>query len=130
VLEKTNNIICQNNDSAMFVTVFLVFYDVSSGKLAAGGHCASLIIDPDGTSRQWATTHGPALGFMEELHYKEETVDLEVGQTLFLYTDGITEAMSLDQELFGLDKLQDLLKRKRELISQRIFLNSRMLYFG
>ena len=100
VLEKANNIMCQNNDSGMFVTVFLAFYDVSSGKLTAtnGGHCASLIIDIDGTSRQWATTHGPALGFMEGVHYKEETVDLEVGQTLFLYTDGITEAMSLDKE--------------------------------
>ena len=122
VLEKANNIMCQNNDSGMFVTVFLAFYDVSSGKLTAtnGGHCASLIIDIDGTSRQWATTHGPALGFTEGVHYKEETVDLEVGQTLFLYTDGITEAMSLDKELFGLDKLQDLLKRKHDFKLDRL----------
>ena len=122
VLEKANNIMCQNNDSGMFVTVFLAFYDVSSGKLTAtnGGHCASLIIDIDGTSRQWATTHGPALGFTEGVHYKEETMDLEVGQTLFLYTDGITEAMSLDKELFGLDKLQDLLKRKHDFKLDRL----------
>ncbi|MGD9132483.1 MAG: SpoIIE family protein phosphatase, partial [Desulfobacterales bacterium] len=114
VLEKANNIMCQNNDSGMFVTVFLAFYDVSSGKLTAtnGGHSASLVIDRDGTSREWATTHGPALGFMEELPYKEETMDLKVGQTLFLYTDGVTEAVSPGNELFGLDRLQELLKRK------------------
>jgi len=116
VLEKANNIMCQNNDSGMFVTVFLAFYDVSSGKLIAtnGGHSASLIIDLDGTSREWASTHGPALGFMEELPYKEETIDLKVGQTLFLYTDGVTEAMSPGNELFGLDRLQGLLKRKHD----------------
>jgi sigma-B regulation protein RsbU (phosphoserine phosphatase) len=52
---------------------------------------------------------------MEELKYKEETVDLDVGQTLFLYTDGVTEALSPDKELFGLDKLRDLLKRSHDL---------------
>ena len=122
VLEKANNIMCQDNDSGMFVTLFLAFYDVSSGKLTAtnGGHSASLIISPDGTSREWATTHGPALGFMEELPYKEEIMDLEVDQTLFLYTDGVTEAMSSGNELFGLDRLQELLKRKHDFKLDRI----------
>jgi sigma-B regulation protein RsbU (phosphoserine phosphatase) len=122
VLEKANNIMCQNNDSGMFVTVFLAFYDVSSGKLTAtnGGHIASLIINHDGTSREWAATHGPALGFMKELPYKQETMDLEVDQTLFLYTDGVTEAMSPGTELFGLDRLQELLKRKHDFKLDRI----------
>lgn len=122
VLEKANDIMCQNNDSGMFVTVFLAFYDVLSGKLTAtnAGHSASLIIDLDGTSREWATTHGPALGFMEELPYKEETVDLKAGQTLFLYTDGVTEAMSPGNELFGLDKLRGLLKRKHDFKLDRL----------
>ena len=122
VLEKANNIMCQDNDSGMFVTLFLAFYDVSSGKLTAtnGGHIASLIINHDGTSREWAATHGPALGFMEELPYKEEIMDLEVDQTLFLYTDGVTEAMSSGNELFGLDRLQELLKRKHDFKLDRI----------
>ena len=116
VLEKANNIMCQNNDSGMFVTVFLAFYDVSSGKLTAtnGGHNTSLIIDPDGTSREWTPCHGPALGFMEDVDYQEETMDLKVGQTFFLYTDGVTEAMSPGNELFGLDRLKGLLKRKHD----------------
>jgi phosphoserine phosphatase RsbU/P len=122
MLEKANNIMCHNNDSGMFVTVFLALYDVSSGKLTAsnGGHSASLIIKHDGTSREWAATHGTALGFMEELPYKEETMDLEVNQTLFLYTDGVTEAMSPANELFGLDRLQELLKSKHDFKPDRI----------
>ena len=117
VLEKANNIKCKNNESGMYVTVFVAFYDVLSGKLTAtnAGHSAGIIIDPDGASREWAATHGAALGFMEDLPYKEETVDLEAGQTLFLYTDGVTEAMSPDDELFGLDNLRDLLKGKHDL---------------
>ena len=123
VLEKANNIMCHNNASGMFVTVFLAFYNVLSGKLTAanGGHSASLIINSDGTSRQWATTHGPALGFMEELPYKEETMDLKVGQILFIYTDGVTEAMSPGNELFGLDRLQGMLKKKHDFKLDRLF---------
>ena len=117
VLEKANNIMCQNNESGMFVTVFLALYDTSSGKLTAanGGHSASLIIDPEGVSREWAPTHGTALGFMEDLPYEEESVNLEVGQTLFLYTDGVTEAMSPDDELFGLANLREMLNSKHDL---------------
>ncbi len=109
-------------DEHFAVTVFLAFYDVSSGKLTAtnAGHSASLIIDPDGACREWATTHGAALGFMEDLPYKEETMDLGVGQTLFLYTDGVTEAMSPGKELFGRDRLQELLKRKNDLKLDRL----------
>ena len=122
MLEKANSLMCQNNDSAMFVTVFLALYDVSNGKLTAsnGGHNACLIVDRDGTSREWASHHGPALGFKEELAYKEETIDLEAGQTLFLYTDGVTEAMSPDDELFGLGRLQEQLERKHDLELDRI----------
>lgn len=117
VLEKANSVMCQNNDSGMFVTVFLALYEVSTGKLVAtnAGHSASLIIDPDGASREWATPHGAALGFMEDLLYKEETMDLDVGRTLFLYTDGVTEAMSPDEKLFSLDNLRDMLSRKNDL---------------
>jgi sigma-B regulation protein RsbU (phosphoserine phosphatase) len=116
VLEKANNIMCQNNDSGMFVTVFLALYDVSSGKLTAsnGGHSPSLIVNQDGRSREWSTTHGPALGFAEAIAYNEETLDLEPGQTLFLYTDGVTEALSPFTELFGLDRLQELFKGKHD----------------
>jgi serine phosphatase RsbU (regulator of sigma subunit) len=122
VLQKANNIMCQNNESGMFVTVFLAFYDVLSGQLTAtnAGHSAGLIIEPDGTSREWAATHGAALGFMEDLPYKEETMNLKAGRTLYLYTDGVTEAMSPNNQLFGLDRLRDLLKINRDLKLDRL----------
>ncbi|MDJ0817908.1 MAG: SpoIIE family protein phosphatase [Desulfobacterales bacterium] len=115
VLAKANNVLCQNNEAGMFVTVFLAFYEVSSGKLTAtnAGHSAALLVDSDGSSSEWASTHGAALGFMEDLSYKEETVELEAGQTLFLYTDGVTEATSSAEQLFGLDKLRGILEEKR-----------------
>jgi sigma-B regulation protein RsbU (phosphoserine phosphatase) len=65
VLEKANNAMCQNNEAGMFVTVFLAFYNVLSGELTAtnAGHSAGLIINPDGSSREWARTRGAALDF-------------------------------------------------------------------
>jgi sigma-B regulation protein RsbU (phosphoserine phosphatase) len=57
---------------------------------------------------------------MEELPYKQETMDLKVGQTFFLYTDGVTEGMSPGTELFGLDRLQELLKSKHDFKLDRI----------
>jgi sigma-B regulation protein RsbU (phosphoserine phosphatase) len=52
---------------------------------------------------------------MEDLPYKKETMCLEAGQTMFLYTDGVTEAMSPDNELFGLANLREMLNRKHDL---------------
>ena len=115
VVAKANNVLCQNNEAGMFVTVFLAFYEVSTGKLTAtnAGHSAGLIVESDGSSSEWASAHGAALGFMEDLTYREETVKLEAGQTLFLYTDGVTEATSSAEQLFGLDKLRRMLMEKR-----------------
>ena len=115
VVAKANNVLCQNNEAGMFVTVFLAFYEVTTGKLTAtnAGHSAGLIVESDGSSSEWASAHGAALGFMEDLSYREETVKLEVGQTLFLYTDGVTEATSSAEQLFGLDKLRRTLMEKR-----------------
>ena len=59
-----------------------------------------------------AYTNGAARGFMEDLPYKEESLSLNVGLTLFLYTDGITEAVSPNKELFGLDRLREILQNK------------------
>jgi sigma-B regulation protein RsbU (phosphoserine phosphatase) len=117
VLAKANNVLCQNNEAGMFVTVFLAFYEVSSGRLTAtnAGHSPALLVDSDGSSSEWASTHGAALGFMEDLPYTQESVNLEAGQTFFLYTDGVTEATSSADELFGLDKLRVLLAQKRSL---------------
>lgn len=110
VLTETNDLLCEGNDTGMFVTAFLAYYHLSTGRLtySNGGHNPALLFGPNGDSRELARKHGPALGVRSGLMYKEDVDTLEHGQILVLYTDGVTEACSPDDELFGVDRFTEL----------------------
>ncbi len=107
-LAEVNNLLLEGNDTAMFVTVFYVAYDPATGKFtyANGGHNPPLVVHADGSSETLPMTGGVALGLVSGLEYEQETAELAPGDTLFLYTDGVTEAMNGDSEEFGMDRLQ------------------------
>jgi sigma-B regulation protein RsbU (phosphoserine phosphatase) len=110
VLTETNDLLCEGNDTGMFVTAFLAYYHLSTGRLtySNGGHNPALLFGPNGDSRELARKHGPALGVRSGLMYKEDVDTLEHGQILVLYTDGVTETCSPDDELFGVDRFTEL----------------------
>ncbi len=110
VLREVNNLLEEDNESAMFVTVLYAEYDPATGELAYanGGHNAPLIFREDGSSTLLPLTDGVALGLMPGLEYRQKTVTLSPGDTLVLYTDGVTEAMSPDNEEFGLKRLREI----------------------
>ena len=110
VLTETNDLLCEGNDTGMFVTAFLAYYHLSTGRLtySNGGHNPALLFGPNGDCRELARKHGPALGVRSGLMYKEDVDTLEHGQILVLYTDGVTEACSPDDELFGVDRFAEL----------------------
>jgi len=107
VLYRVNNLLSQHNDAAMFVTVFLGYLDLESGLLtyANAGHNPPLIkhaIEP------WETLQCPAsfvVGGLADTHYQQACVRLGAGDSLLLYTDGVTEATASDLELYGEDRL-------------------------
>ena len=103
-----NNLLLEGNETAMFVTVFYVAYDPATGRFtyANGGHNPPLVVHADGSSETLPLTGGVALGLVPGLEYEQQTAALAPGDTLFLYTDGVTEAMNGDSEEFGLDRLQ------------------------
>ena len=108
VLAEVNNLLLEGNETAMFVTVFYVSYDPATGRFtyANGGHNPPLVVHADGSSETLPLTGGVALGLVPGLEYEQQTAALAPGDTLFLYTDGVTEAMNGDSEEFGLDRLQ------------------------
>ena len=110
VLHEVNNVLEEDNESAMFVTVLYAEYDPVTGELAYanGGHNAPVIFHEDGSSTLLPLTDGVALGLMPGLEYRQETVTLSPSDTLVLYTDGVTEAMSPDNEEFGLERLREI----------------------
>ena len=110
VLGEVNTLLTDNNDTIMFVTLLYAVFDPNTGVLtyANGGHCNPLVVHTDGSSEELTHTKGVALGVMPDLEYLENHVTLEPGDTLILYTDGVSEAMNSDEEEFGTERLQEL----------------------
>ena len=108
VLQEVNDLLNNENEAAMFVTVFYVVYDPATGEFtyANGGHNPPLVIHADGSSDLLPLTNGIALGVAPGIEYEQKTVVLAPGDTALLYTDGVTEAMNRDDEEFGVERLK------------------------
>ncbi len=108
VLKEVNRLLHEDNDTAMFVTVFYAIFDPGSGTLvyANGGHNPPLLVHGNGSSDILAQTGGIALGLLPDNDYAEQTVTLEPGEAVVMYTDGVTEAVNGEAEEFGMDRLQ------------------------
>jgi len=116
VLEQTNTAICKKNDEEMFVTVWLGILEISTGKITASnaGHEFPIIKKADGGYEIFKDKHGFVVGVMAGLKYKDYEFTLEKGGTLFLYTDGLPEATDGKDELFGMDRVLDVLNRNKD----------------
>ena len=114
ILARTNEAICSNNEAQMFVTVWLGILEISTGKLTAAnaGHEYPLIKRPDGNYALYKDKHGFVVGGMEGVKYREYEIEMEPGTKLFVYTDGVPEAMNGEKELFGMDRLMTALNRE------------------
>jgi sigma-B regulation protein RsbU (phosphoserine phosphatase) len=110
ILAETNDLLCEGNDTGMFVTAYIAFYHLPTGRLtySSGGHNPALLFGPNDVCRELTCKHGTALGVRPGQSYKEYVDKLETGQILVLYTDGVTEACSPHEELFGVDRFTRL----------------------
>jgi sigma-B regulation protein RsbU (phosphoserine phosphatase) len=114
ILTHVNDEISQNNDSAMFVTLWLGILDVSTGEFlyTNAGHNPPYLKRSDGQSIRLDKRHGPVIGAVDGLVYGESKGQLESGDFVFLYTDGVTEAMDPDGTLYEEDRLVEILDSK------------------
>ena len=108
VLREVNNLLYEDNETEMFVTVLYAEYNPDSGEFvyASGGHDPPLLVKPDGSSTNLPLTGGIALGLLPDLEYRQNSVFLKPGDTIVLYTDGVSEAMDSTEEQFGLERLR------------------------
>ena len=106
VLETVNRLLCENNEEKMFVTVWFGILDLTSGVLTAAnaGHEYPILKKPCGPFEIVKDKHGFVLGGMPRMKYKEYELQLEPGSKLFVYTDGVAEAMNTEHELFGMER--------------------------
>ena len=107
ILEKTNELLCDNNQAEMFVTVWLGILEMSTGSLTAAnaGHEYPAIRKKDGPFELYKDKHGFVIGGMEDVHYREYELQMNPGDKIFVYTDGVTEATAANGELFGTERM-------------------------
>ncbi len=117
VLETVNNRLCENNDADMFVTVWLGILEISTGIItcANAGHEYPVIKKSDGDYRLIEDRHGLLLACFENAKYVEYEIIMEPGDKLLLYTDGVTEATNISEELFGTDRMLAALNQGKDL---------------
>lgn len=113
VLTRANKELCSANDSSMFVTIFCGVLNTRTGEVyySNGGHNIPYILCDRGGVDVIENTGGMALGIMEDVTYKTKKITLRTGDGLFLYTDGVTEAMDGNENLFSDSRLKEFLEQ-------------------
>lgn len=111
IVTEMNNSISDNNESNMFVTLIVGILDLETGilKLCNAGHNPPILIYPDGQVSYLEFKTQIFVGVVEDFKYSDEEVVLEKESKLFLYTDGVTEAENINKELYGEEKLLEML---------------------
>lgn len=111
ILSSVNNQLCEANDVDMFVTVWIGVLNVSTGELryANAGHEYPAIMRAGGKFELIKEHHSPPIGCMEGIPYKEKRLQLNPGDYIFVYTDGVTEANNTSKELFGETRMLEAL---------------------
>ena len=107
VLARTNRAICSNNPMQMFVTVWMGILEISTGRLTAAnaGHEYPVLKHKDGAFELFKDKHGLVLGGLDGMKYREYALQLQPGDKLFLYTDGVPEATADGGALFGTERM-------------------------
>jgi len=110
-LVTINKLLCKNNESNMFVSLFVGLLNVITGEFRYinGGHNAPLLAHKNGRFDPLSVPNNILLGVHEDAHYDVSSIQLEAGDTLVLYTDGVTEAENDEQEFFSLERSIDVL---------------------
>lgn len=103
VFEMVNNLLCENNEAGMFVTAFMGYLEIATGKFTYinAGHNIPLIKRSGGDYDWLPTRPGFILAAMEDMFYTTDEIMLSKGDTLFMYTDGVTEANNPEFELYS-----------------------------
>ena len=111
VFTTANEKLCEGNEAGMFVTAWMGLLNVKTGHVtfANAGHNPPLLRQNDGEFVYHKTRAGFVLAGMEGVRYRKFELQLQPGDTLYLYTDGVTEATDTEEKLYGEARLQQQL---------------------
>lgn len=113
VAERSNNQLCYKNETGMFVTAFICVLDLETNDVTFinAGHNKPFILDKEGNFKMIDAKANLVFGMMEGVPYREQHFTLAKGDCIYMYTDGVTEALNPSQEFFGDDRLREVLNK-------------------
>ena len=114
VMTLANNQLCQGNDEMMFITVFMALLDTKTGNLiyVNGGHNPPLVYNSQEKIFSYLSVkENCVLGMMEEIDFEQQEITLNHGDIIYLYTDGVTEAMDENNNQYGEKRLENFLNK-------------------
>ncbi len=119
--EKVNSVMCRTTDAEKFVTLFLAELDVDSRNLTYvnAGHNFPVVTRSTG-SQEYLEEGGLLVGVLEDTNYDEGKIQLESGDVLTIYTDGVTEALNTRSEEFGEERLDGVLNERCYMAAREI----------
>ena len=117
ILERINRFYIHNINFDTFVTIFLARFDPTNLTLtyANAGHNPPAVTRKGNSDINWLRPTAPAIGLAEEFHPRMESVVFSEGDSLLLYTDGVTEVLNINNEQFGQDRLAELVQKNADL---------------
>ena len=127
ILTKTNEGLCSSNRLEMFVTVWLGILEISTGRITAANAGHEYPVLKQGERFELLKDrHGLVIGGMEGIQYREYIIALRPGDKLFIYTDGVPEAINRNRELFGVNRMVSALNRNPDGTPQEILAEVRL----
>lgn len=125
ILEDVNAQLCEGNEASLFVTVWLAIIDLKTGEgmAANAGHEHPALKHKGGEFHLVEYRHSPAVAVMEGMKFREHSFQLEPGDTVFVYTDGVPEATDKNNKLFGTDRMLEALNRDPDANPETILKN-------
>jgi hypothetical protein len=122
ILEKVNEVLCEGNDADMFVTVWIGIMNLKTGvmRCSNAGHEYPIIRHKDGDYELLKDKHFLALATIEGIKFKDYEIDLKYGDEIFVYTDGIPEAIDKDIKQYGTERLLSALNANKDIPLDRL----------
>jgi sigma-B regulation protein RsbU (phosphoserine phosphatase) len=121
-IERANDLICADAKSGMFVTLFYAILDTQKRKLkyVNAGHNPPLLLKEASSAILLLKAQGIALGVVDGIKLEEAEIQLEKGDLITLFTDGVTEAINEKEEQFGQQRLLKIIKENESLSAKDI----------
>ena len=124
-LESVNNQLCESNDAGFFVTIWVAVLEISTGKGVASnaGHEHPVLRRAGGSYELVIYRHSMPVGTMEGIRFEQHEFQLNPGDSIFVYTDGVAEATNGDDELYGTERMLSALNSEPDAQPEQVLGN-------